>query len=177
MVTQRAGHGIARVGKAGIMKVALINPNWQFDGSIYFGCREPHLPLEYGYARALLEQRGHRTLLIDAQMDHLGIESVRTQLRQFGPDVTVVTTAPSYLFWRCAPPELRVPKKLLLDIQGLTGTTVAIGPHISTTPKAALTKLDSDAGIIGEPEEILPILVETPREQWHDVPSICYRRD
>ena len=36
------------------VKVALVNPNWSFDGSIYFGCREPHLPLEYGYAKALL---------------------------------------------------------------------------------------------------------------------------
>ncbi len=26
--------------------------------------------------------------------------------------MTVVTTAPSYLFWRCAPPELRVPREL-----------------------------------------------------------------
>ena len=31
------------------MKYALINPNWSFEGSIYFGCREPHLPLEFGY--------------------------------------------------------------------------------------------------------------------------------
>ena len=29
------------------------------------------------------------------------------------PDVTVVTTAPSYLFWRCAPPELRVPQETI----------------------------------------------------------------
>ena len=28
------------------MRFALINPNWTFDGSIYFGCREPHLPLK-----------------------------------------------------------------------------------------------------------------------------------
>ena len=33
---------------------------WTFDGSIYFGCREPHLPLEYGYAQALLERAGTR---------------------------------------------------------------------------------------------------------------------
>ena len=26
------------------MRFALINPNWTFDRSIYFGCREPHLP-------------------------------------------------------------------------------------------------------------------------------------
>ncbi len=28
------------------MKVALINANWRYGGSIYFGCRSPHLPLE-----------------------------------------------------------------------------------------------------------------------------------
>ena len=33
------------------MKVALVNPAWRFDNSIYFGCREPHLPLELGYCQ------------------------------------------------------------------------------------------------------------------------------
>ena len=47
------------------MKFALINPNWSFDGSIYFGCREPHLPLEYGYAKALIERAGHEAEIID----------------------------------------------------------------------------------------------------------------
>ena len=28
------------------MKVALINPNWRYGGSIYFGCGRPHLPLD-----------------------------------------------------------------------------------------------------------------------------------
>ena len=41
------------------MRFALINPAWGFDGSIYFGCREPHLPLELGYSKALLERAGH----------------------------------------------------------------------------------------------------------------------
>ena len=44
------------------VKVALVNPPWTFDGSIYFGCREPHLPLELGYTRALLERDGHEVL-------------------------------------------------------------------------------------------------------------------
>ncbi len=37
------------------MRFALVNPPWNFEGSIYFGCREPHLPLELGYSKALLE--------------------------------------------------------------------------------------------------------------------------
>src|SRR5437016_697956 len=42
------------------MRFCLINPPWTFDSSIYFGCREPHLPLEYGYSKALLERPGPR---------------------------------------------------------------------------------------------------------------------
>ena len=51
------------------MRVALVNPNWDFTGSIYFGCREPHLPLEFGYAAALLANAGHTAAIIDAQAE------------------------------------------------------------------------------------------------------------
>ena len=37
----------------------------------------------------------------------------RAEVAGFGADMTVVATAPSYLFWRCAPPELRVPARFL----------------------------------------------------------------
>src|SRR6185312_6702759 len=52
----------------GRMRVALVNPAWSFGGSIYFGCREPHLPLELGYTRALLERAGHATVIRDGQL-------------------------------------------------------------------------------------------------------------
>ncbi len=50
------------------MRVALVNPPWRFEGSIYFGCRAPHLPLELGYAKALLEAAGHEALMLDAHL-------------------------------------------------------------------------------------------------------------
>ena len=53
------------------MKIALVNPPWSFEGSIYFGCREPHLPLEYGYARALLGEAGHEARIFDAHAEGL----------------------------------------------------------------------------------------------------------
>jgi len=159
------------------MKVALVNPNWRFEGSIYFGCREPHLPLEYGYASELLAAEGHVPLLVDAQMEQLSLHEIVRCVEDFAPDFTVITTAPSYLFWRCAPPELRVPKQLLNALNRTSGLRVVIGPHISTTPRAALLKLDADAGIMGEPEEILPRLVSTPRDEWSRISSICYRRN
>ena len=152
------------------MKYALINPNWTFTGSTYFGCREPHLPLEYGYAKALLEREGHLVFLVDGQLDNLSREEVKNQVAAFEPDFTVITTAPSYLFWRCAPPELRVPQETVRDLRDIGGTLVAVGPHGSTTPKATLKKLGVDVVILGECEEILPKLTQ----DWQNVSSICY---
>ncbi|MBV9522937.1 MAG: cobalamin-dependent protein, partial [Alphaproteobacteria bacterium] len=131
------------------MRIALVNPNWSFDGSIYFGCREPHLPLEYGYARQMLEAAGHEVRLIDGQLRRLTKAALRDEVEDFAPDMTVVTTAPSYLFWRCAPPELRVPLETVTALRSVAGRLVAIGPHGSTTPRACLRKLGVDAVVLG----------------------------
>src|SRR5919106_3295731 len=146
------------------MRFALLNPNWTFEGSIYFGCREPHLPLELGYAQMLLEQAGHDAMILDGQLFGLGTGEIADRLRDWRPDFTVIATAPSYLFWRCAPPELRVPRELLDAVRDVAGRVVAIGPHASTTPRATLRKLEADAVVMGECEEVLPALA---RERWH----------
>lgn len=138
------------------MRYALINPPWHFEGSIYFGCREPHLPLEYGYSKALLELAGHGVEIIDAQLEGLTVGDVRDRLVSFQPDITVITTAPSYLFWRCAPPELRVPIETAAAVRDVAGTLVVIGPHASTTPEATRRKVNADVVIVGECEELLP---------------------
>jgi B12-binding domain/radical SAM domain protein of rhizo-twelve system len=155
------------------MRFALVNPRWSFDGSIYFGCREPHLPLELGYSKALLEQEGHEALMIDGLMDGLDVAAIRAHVDAFEPDFTVIATAPSYLFWRCAQPELRVPQELANALRGLGGRLVAIGPHGSTTPSSALKKLGVDVVVLGECEEILPKL----SGDWETVPSICYSKE
>src|SRR5437764_50826 len=116
------------------MKIALVNPPWSFDGSIYFGCREPHLPLEYGYAQALLADAGHDAAIFDAQMDGIGPDALASGVGDFAPDMIIMTTAPSYLFWRCAPPELRVPQQTLAALSGIEAVTVAVGPHASSPP-------------------------------------------
>ncbi len=77
------------------MKVALVNPPWTFDGSVYFGCREPHFPLEFGYAKALLERAGHRACIIDGQLEGLTLSALRAAVESFAPDLAVITTAPS----------------------------------------------------------------------------------
>src|SRR5436309_1064164 len=137
------------------MKIALLNPPWSFDGSIYFGCREPHLPLEFGYSKVLLERRGHECHILDAQLEGFTLAELRSRVARLRPDFTVVTTAPSYLFWRCAPPELRVPQQVVRSIRDIGGTLIAVGPHGSTTPAATLRKLGVDMVVMGECEEVL----------------------
>jgi B12-binding domain/radical SAM domain protein of rhizo-twelve system len=158
------------------VKFALVNPPWTFDGSIYFGCREPHLPLEYGYARALLERDGHETLLLDAHLHDIPLDELVARLTAFQPDRLVVTTAPSYLFWRCAPPELRVPQQFFDACSGVSGLRVVVGPHASTTPGATLRKLDADVAVVGECEDILPQLAAAPM-WWSAIPSIATMQD
>ncbi len=135
------------------MKVALLNPPWDFAGSIYFGCREPHLPLELGACRALLERGGHEVLLLDGLLEGRDAASMADEVAAFRPAMTVLTTAPTYLFWRCAPPELRVPRAMLDALDGRGGMTVAVGPHGSATPGPTLRKLGCDAVVRGECEE------------------------
>jgi anaerobic magnesium-protoporphyrin IX monomethyl ester cyclase len=167
------------------MKFALVNSPWSFEGSIYFGCREPHLPLEYGYARQLLERAGHQAIIIDGHLEKLSDEEIAVRIGVYDPDIIVIATAPSYLFWRCAQPELRVPLKTLQAIRHSpeSGSPLrkrerrvfAIGPHGSTTPEAVLLKLGVDAVLLGEFEEILPLFMSSGPADWKDIPSVCYR--
>jgi anaerobic magnesium-protoporphyrin IX monomethyl ester cyclase len=155
------------------MRVALVNPAWTFDGSIYFGCRHPHLPLEYGSAKVLLEAAGHQVEIVDGHLFGMSTAQVADVVRALRPDMTVVTTAPSYLFWRCAPPELRVPQETFEALDGVGGLKVAVGPHASSTPRAAMRKLSADIAVMGECEEALVEIARGGR----DVPGTVVRRD
>lgn len=154
------------------MRVALVNPAWRFENSIYFGCREPHLPIELGACQALLEADGHEARMFDGLLDEQDASQLADAVSAFAPDMTVVTTAPTYLFWRCAPPELRVPREFLVALAGRGGTTVCVGPHGSVTPKATLAKLEVDVVVMGECEEVVARLAsESDRTK---ITSIAY---
>jgi anaerobic magnesium-protoporphyrin IX monomethyl ester cyclase len=153
------------------MKFALVNPRWTFERSTYFGCPEPHFPLELLSAQQMLRKEGHEVLLIDAHMESLVIEEVRARLKGFNEDFLVIPTAPSYLFWRCPQPELRVPKQWISGLNPRS-RVVVIGPHGSATPKTTLEKTGADVVLRGEPDETLPLLANTP---WETVPGCCWR--
>ena len=152
------------------MKFGLVNPFWSFEGSTYFGCQEPHLPIELLCAREMLRAAGCEVKLIDANMEGLTPEQVRLRLSGFNEDFLVIPTAPSYLFWRCPQPELRVPRQWFQSL-GRGSTKVAIGPHGSVTPRATLQKTGADVVLRGEPDQTLPMLAVKP---WKDVTGCCW---
>src|SRR5579884_3538912 len=153
------------------MKFALVNPAWTYEGSIYFGCQEPHYPLELLFAFDQIEAAGHEPFLIDAQSDGLDVAAVKQKLGAIEPDFLVIPTAPSYLFWRCPPPELRVPQQWFRELD-CGALKIAIGPHGSATPGATLRKLNCDVVLRGEPDQTIP---ELASKLWEDIPGCCYR--
>ena len=153
------------------MRYALLNPQWSFEGSTYFGCPEPHVPLELLSTREMLRAAGQDVLLIDANMEALDRTDVRSRLNAFDEDFLVVPTAPSYLFWRCPQPELRVPKEWVRALERQS-KVVAIGPHGSVTPRTTMDKIGADVVLRGEPDQTLPQLATTP---WEMVAGCCWR--
>jgi B12-binding domain/radical SAM domain protein of rhizo-twelve system len=153
------------------MRYALINPRWEFGGSTYFGCAAPHFPLELLSARELLLAANQDVLLIDANIANLSPTQVREKLAAFDEDFLVMPTAPSYLFWRCPQPELRVPRDWFHALHR-SSCKVAIGPHGSVTPQSTLEKLDADIILRGEPDQTLPELASLP---WEMIAGCCWR--
>jgi B12-binding domain/radical SAM domain protein of rhizo-twelve system len=155
------------------MRFALVNPRWTFKGSTYFGCTEPHFPLELLSAREMLRAAGQDVLLIDAWMEGLTELEVQSRLNSFREDFLVIPTAPSYLFWRCPQPELRVPQQWIAALDR-PSKRVVIGPHGSVTPNATLTKTGADIVLRGEPDQTLSQLATSPKEM---IPGCCWRDD
>ncbi len=155
------------------MKFALLNPNWDFKGSTYFGCQDPHVPLELLFAADQLLAAGQDSLLVDAQTDNLTLQEARHRVIAFAPDFLVMPTAPSYLFWRCPPPELRVPMEWLAGLNS-KAIKVMIGPHPSATPATTIRKTACDVAMRGEPDQTLAELASKP---WQEIAGCCFKQE
>jgi anaerobic magnesium-protoporphyrin IX monomethyl ester cyclase len=178
------------------MKVALVNPDWSSEamthaggddgvgvgGVMAVGSRGARLPIEYGYARALLEEDGHQVEIVDGHAERLTREQVRDRVAALPPDLTVVCTAPSCLwvsafgglsaFGRHAPRDSSVTRRAISDLAGLGRHSVVVGPHGSRSPARALEELGADLAVLGECEEVLRALGRLPERKWGAIPSV-----
>ena len=152
------------------MRVALVNPPWRFDGSIYFGCREPHLPFELGYAQALAAPGWPRDTADRLQpgtaLRHRSLPGHRGLRRRddgchHGTDLSVLAlratrTACAAVVFPGAWPARRADR---------SGRPARVG-HARWT----LRKLDVDAVVRGECEHVVAALAKAG--DWSTVPSI-----
>jgi B12-binding domain/radical SAM domain protein of rhizo-twelve system len=65
---------------------------------------------------------------------------------------------------------------MLAAVADLPGLRIVVGPHASTTPGTTLRKLGVDVAVLGECEDILPLLA-AERRDWGSIPSIAYVAD
>lgn len=159
------------------MKVCLVNPCWSLEGGRGSAEHAPLLPLELGYCAALLERAGHEAVILDAPLEGLTTGMVARRVAAFAPDMTVVTSAPTYLAWRCPAPALDVPRETFAAIRSAGpqagGLLVAVGPHGTVTPRAVLQGLKCDVVVMGECEEVVARLADG--EALAHVSSIAWR--
>lgn len=155
------------------MKVALVNPTWESTDRTDFGCRESHLPLELGYGAALLEGGGHDARVFDAQLEGWSTHELAAEVLSFAPAMIAIMTAPSYGGLRCGTPGLHVAEAAARAVAASGARIVAVGRHATNDPCAALNDLEAAAAILGESEEVLLRLANTPFDLWELVDSVA----
>jgi anaerobic magnesium-protoporphyrin IX monomethyl ester cyclase len=142
--------------------VTFLTPNWRLDRAVLptDTVRPPvSYPIEWGYITAKL--RKTRTFVLDEYAEAASLVDTHNQLIQMQSSIIVISTAPSYLFWRCPPLNLdlvtsyvRAARRALPDAR-----VVLIGPHGTTDPNWALLKTGADFAFRGEPDwELAPLL-------------------
>ncbi|MCJ7443253.1 MAG: radical SAM protein [Methanotrichaceae archaeon] len=135
------------------MKILFLNPNWNsISPRIFPGCKRPHHPLELLYPATILS-KNHEILVIDAFLERLNNKDLQLRLRSFEPEVVVMSTAPSYLFWRCCPLDISLPKKVSHIVRSSSkAISIIIGPHPTVSPKWVLKECQCDDLVRGEAE-------------------------
>ena len=143
------------------MKVALINPNWNLHEIKYTttSVKPPKsIPLELTYIDASISQESR---IFDAYARNQTIDELIQDIEDYDPDMTVLETAPTYLFWRCPPLDLSVPSITSKAIKQSVGSvSVIIGPHGTTDPMWTKEQTKADVIVRGESDFSINALIE-----------------
>ncbi|MCK5217090.1 MAG: radical SAM protein [Methanosarcinales archaeon] len=135
------------------MRILFLNPNWRKMKDIFPGPGKISIQsLDFIYPATLLKET-HDVEIYDANILDSSHEQILEFLERYSPDVTILTTAPNYLFWRCCPLGISTPKELSLIIKKESDTKlILIGPHPTVSPEWVINECQADFLIRGEPE-------------------------
>jgi hypothetical protein len=137
------------------MKVVGINPNWLIgsDFTPTDTLRPPKsFPIEWGY----ISQNAEIQSLVDFfYVDfYLHPETPLNEVREiYDADFIVISTTPSYLFWRCPPLDLGAVRHAVEEARMVSSATIVlIGPHGTILPLPTLQSTGADLVFRGEPD-------------------------
>jgi len=135
----------------------IINPNWREAKEVGRMCsvKNPSLPIELLYISDDLKRNGIENELLDLWAENKKIEAYKEKI--LNSDFIVLTTAPSYPYWRDGTLNADLPKKIIKKIRNISKETkiILIGPH-SIIEKFS----DVDFVVKGEPELVISKIIK-----------------
>jgi anaerobic magnesium-protoporphyrin IX monomethyl ester cyclase len=145
------------------MKVSLITPNWRLSNSILPTDTlrpPPCFPLEWGYVIAQARKQIDISVFIHDEYTCNRPQAALSNNTIAKSDFLVISTTPSYLFWRCPPLSLKLIESYVsfLRLVSPLATIILVGPHGTVDPNGTLQATGADFTLRGE---IDPWLIES----------------
>lgn len=158
----------------------LVNPDWrELSRPGRFRTQVPYFPLELMYIEGALKQRGLPSLMADMWARTLTPEAFDDALSR--ADYLVVTTAPTYIFWRDGICDVDFPRAVLADLRRKApqAKIIVIGPQGTALPET-MAALELDYLVKGEPDRVVAELIDALAKgdaAADSLPGVCSRRE
>lgn len=159
--------------------VLLVNPDWrELPRPGHFRTHVPYFPLELMYIHGTLRERGVRAILCDLWGQTTTAGQFAELLKE--ADYIIVTTAPTYIFWRAGICDVSFPKETvaMLRSRAPQAKIIVIGPQGTALPE---TMFDShfDFLIRGEPDIVAADLIRCLEDNGDpfSLPGVCVRKE
>lgn len=153
--------------------LTLLTPNWRKSQSILptDTTRPPiSFPIEWAYLAGQIPD----CIVIDAYAEDQEIASTVNLIRCTGPRLVLLSSTPSYLFWRCPPLDIDLLARYAAPIQALGIPVVVVGPHGTSDPAWTLKRTQAQYVFRGEVEAIFPFdQIEVALSTAGAVPGLC----
>ncbi len=153
------------------MKVLLISPP---DGSLVYGKIGKRMPpsapsLGLAYIAAVLEENDIAVKLLDARGEHLELEEIKNEIREYGPQVVGIT---------CITPTFGISIEIAKAVKEISRDILLVmgGPHVSATAGEILEKYSVvDIAAVGEGEYTMLEIAE--QKELDTIDGIVFRKD
>ena len=134
-------------------KVVFLTINWRKDKAFYaVDTSSPPVcfPLEWGY----LTNGKYKSIILDEYYHNRKIEETLELISSINPDTILISTTPSYLFWRCPPLNIDLIFEYINQIKLFNSSiiVITIGPHGTVDPKWIFCNSETDYVFRGEPD-------------------------